>query len=57
MLLAKLPWYSLPALALIPLAVRLPIPERSGAALQTVVASFYALAVAGGACALAWLAR
>jgi hypothetical protein len=57
MLLAKLPWYSLPVLALIPLAVRLPVPERSGAALQAVVASFYALCVAGGACALAWLAR
>ena len=54
MLLAKLPWYSLAVLALVPLATRLPLPERAHPALQAVVASIYALAVAGGACALSW---
>jgi hypothetical protein len=57
MLLGKFPWYALPALAAIPLAVRLPLPERSGVLLQEIVASFYALALAGVACALAWMAR
>ena len=38
------------------LAVRLPLPERAHPALQAVVASIYALAVAALACALAWLA-
>ena len=55
MLLAKLPWYSLAALALVPLAVRLPLPERSHPALQAVVACIYSLPVAAGACALAWM--
>jgi hypothetical protein len=52
-----LPWYALPALAAIPLAVRLPLPERSGVLLQEIVACFYALALAGVACALGWMAR
>jgi hypothetical protein len=54
MLLAKLPWISLATLALIPLAVRLPLPEKSPAWIQAFVASFYALAPAAGAWALAW---
>jgi len=56
MLLAQLPWTSLAALALIPLAVRLPIPEKSPAWLQAIVASLYSLTVAAGACILAWQA-
>ncbi len=56
LLLAKLPWHAAAALALVPVAVRLPLPERAHPALQAVVASIYALAVAGLACALAWLA-
>ena len=54
MLLAKLPWTSLAALALIPLAVRLPLPAKSPAWIQAIVASLYALAPAAGAWALAW---
>jgi hypothetical protein len=54
LILAKLPWTSLVALALIPLAVRLPLPEKLPAWLQAIVASLYALAPAAGACALAW---
>ena len=56
MLLAQVPWTSLAALALVPLAVRLPIPEKSPAWLQAIVASLYSLAVAAGACFLAWQA-
>lgn len=55
-LLAKLPWTSLAALALVPLAVRLPLPEKSPAWLQAIVASLYALVPAALACALAWQA-
>jgi hypothetical protein len=56
LLLAKLPWHAAATLALVPVAVRLPLPDRAHPALQAVVASVYALAVAGGACALAWMA-
>jgi len=56
LLLAKLPWHAAAVLALVPAAVRLPLPERAHPALQAVVASIYALAVAALACALAWLA-
>lgn len=55
-LLAELPWSALGALALVPLAVRLPLPERSGAWAQAMVASLYAFAAAALACALAWFA-
>jgi len=54
LILAKLPWTSLAVFALIPLAVRLPVPEKLPAWLQAIVASLYALAPAAGACALAW---
>ncbi len=53
--LAHLPWYALGVLALVPVAARLPLPSAA-AWLQAVVASFYALATAGGACFLAWQA-
>lgn len=55
-LLASLPWYSAALFALVPLAARLPIPERSHPALQAVVASIYTLAIAGVSCGLAWTA-
>jgi len=55
-LLAKFPWASLAALALVPLAVRLPLPEKSPAWLQAIVASLYGLVPAAGACAIAWQA-
>jgi hypothetical protein len=54
MILAKLPWYSLAALALVPVAVRLPGPERAPLWLQAVIFSLYAFVVAGFACFLAW---
>jgi hypothetical protein len=49
-----LPWYYAALLALVPLAVRLPVPQR-GAAGQGLAALFYALAVAAGICALVWM--
>jgi hypothetical protein len=47
-------WYHAAILALIPLAVRLPVPHRNAAA-QAIVALLYALALAAGVCALVWL--
>jgi hypothetical protein len=46
-----LKWQYAALLALVPLAVRLPLPARSAAG-QAMVALIYALAVAGGVCAL-----
>jgi hypothetical protein len=46
-------WYQAALLALVPLAVRLPGPQRSAAG-QAIVALLYALAVAGGVYALDW---
>ena len=54
MILAKLPWYSLLVLALIPVAVRLPGPEKAPVWLQAVLFSLYGSAIAAVACALAW---
>lgn len=56
-LLAQLPWTSPVALALIPAVVRLPLPEKSPAWAQAIVASLYAFAGAGLAGTLAWLAE
>jgi hypothetical protein len=53
-LLAELQWYCLALLALVPLAVRLPGPERAPVWLQAVVFSLYGFVVAGIACWLAW---
>ena len=49
-------WHYAALLALVPLAVRMPVPQGSPPA-QALVALFYALAVAGGVCALVWMAR
>lgn len=54
MLLAQLPWYSLLALAAVPLAVCLPGPRKAAPWLQAIVYSLYGFVVAGVACALAW---
>ena len=54
MVLAKLPWYALLVLAAVPLAVRLPGPERAPVWLQAVIFSLYGFAIAGLACFLAW---
>jgi hypothetical protein len=57
LLLGKVPWYSGAALALVPLAARLPLPERAGAFAQGLVALIYVSIVAGAAGAFAWLAN
>lgn len=49
-------WHYAALLALVPLAVRMPVPQRSAPA-QALVALFYALAAAGGVCTLVWMAR
>jgi hypothetical protein len=54
LILAQLPWYSLLALAFIPLAARLPAPERSPLWIQAVAVSACTLAVAAAAIGLAW---
>src|SRR6185436_3715284 len=54
MTLAKMPWHVLLVLGLVPLAVRLPGPERAPVWLQAVIFSLYGFAVAGLACYLAW---
>jgi hypothetical protein len=46
-------WYHAALLALVPLAVRLPVPQRSAAG-QALVALLYALLAGGGVCALVW---
>jgi hypothetical protein len=53
-LLAKLAWYALVPLVLVPLAVRLPVPQRAPVWLQAIVASVYAFALAALAWTLAW---
>ncbi len=55
-LLAQLPWTAAAALGLVPLAVRLPLPDRSHPGIQAVIAVFYALVPAAGCWALAWTA-
>jgi hypothetical protein len=54
-LLAKLHWTALIALAMVPVLVRLPLP-RGPAWMQSVVASVYGFVAAGGALAVACLA-
>ena len=54
-LTGQLPWYALAALALVPVAVRLPLP-KGAAWMQAAAAALYAAAAAVGAWALAWLA-
>jgi hypothetical protein len=54
--LGRLPWYYAAALALVPLAVRLPLPERSHPAAQAFVALLYSLLAAASVCVLVWMA-
>ena len=54
MTLAQMPWYVVLVLGVVPLAVRLPGPERAPVWLQAVIFSLYGFAVAGLACWLAW---
>lgn len=48
------PWYTLPVLALIPLAVRIPVPERWTIWLQSLALSLLSCACAGAAIYLTW---
>lgn len=50
---AQLPWYAALALALVPVAVRLPLP-RAGLRVQTLLAALYGGIVAAIACLLSW---
>lgn len=54
LILAQLPWYSLLTLAFIPVAARLPAPEKSPLWVQAVTISACTLAVAAAAIALTW---
>ena len=55
-ILAQLQWYAALILALVPLAVRLPGPERAGVWLQAFVYSLYGFVVVAGSFAVAWYA-
>jgi hypothetical protein len=56
LLLASLPWMALPALALVPLAVRLPVPAAGPSWMNIAFPVVYAAMPAGLACAIAWQA-
>lgn len=55
-ILAKLSWWSVAALALVPLAVYLPLPAKAAVWIQTVLASIYCVIVAVVACGIAYVA-
>jgi hypothetical protein len=54
LVLAKLPWWSLAIFAMVPLAARLPVPDRASGWIQGMVVSLYALAVAAAGSFLGW---
>jgi hypothetical protein len=54
MILAMLPWYSVLALALVPLGARLPVPERAPVWLQAVLLSLYGFIIGAAACLSVW---
>lgn len=54
MVLAKLPWYALLVLALVPVGAHLPVPQKAPLWVQAVLLSTYTLLIGGVACALAW---
>jgi hypothetical protein len=54
LILAQMRWYSLVALAFVPLAARLPAPEKSALWIQAVAISACTLAAAAAAIALTW---
>jgi hypothetical protein len=56
LMLAQLPWYALPALLVVPLAARLPAPERLHPFVRAALLSLYTLAAAGVPIAAAWIA-
>lgn len=54
LVLASLPWVSLALLALVPLTVRLPLPEKANVWIKSILAGVYACVPAAAACFLAW---
>jgi len=54
MILAQLPWYSVIALALVPVGAHLPVPATARIWQQAILLSFYTFVIAGIACYLAW---
>ena len=54
MVLAKLPWYALPVLALVPVATRMPLPRRMPLWQRTFLRSGSAMIIAAIAFALTW---
>ena len=54
MALAKLPWYAVAVLGFVPVAARLPLPQKAPVWLQATLLSLYGFIVAGLAVALAW---
>jgi len=54
MILAKLPWYALLVIALVPVGALLPVPGKAPLWLQAVLVSVYCLLIGSVACALAW---
>ncbi|MDT8364503.1 MAG: hypothetical protein RQ714_07640 [Nitrosomonas sp.] len=57
LVLAKLPWYCLPVLALVPLSVYLPVMQKKSCRMQVVGFSLITMAVAIAAAGLAWYAE
>lgn len=56
LMLAQMPWYALAAALLVPLAVRMPVPDSASTFLRALVLSLYALAGAVVPIAAAWFA-
>lgn len=54
MVLAKLPWYALLVLALVPVGARLPVPEKAPLWVQAVLLSACTFMIGAVACAWAW---
>lgn len=54
MMLAELPWFALPALALVPLAARIPLPAKLPVWGEAILASLLAGIPAAVACYLVW---
>ncbi|MCC6193023.1 MAG: hypothetical protein IT518_01020 [Burkholderiales bacterium] len=56
LMLAQLPWYALPALLIVPLAARLPAPERLHRLVRAALLSLYTLVAASVPIGAAWIA-
>ena len=54
MMLAELPWFALPALALVPLAARIPLPAKLPVWGEAILATLLAGIPAAAACYLVW---